>query len=36
MTKELEELKKELAKAGSEDDVLAALDGFSGELTDEE
>ena len=36
MTKELEELKKELAKAGSENDVLAALDGFSGELTDEE
>ena len=36
MTKELEELKKELAKAGSENDVLAALDGLSRELTDEE
>ena len=36
MTKELEELKKELSKAGSENDVLAALDGLSRELTDEE
>ena len=36
MTKELEELKKELSKAGSENDVLSALDGFSRELTDEE
>ena len=36
MTKEFEKLKKELAQAGSENDVLAALDGYSGELTDEE
>ena len=36
MTKELEELKNELAKADSENDVLAALDGLSRELTDEE
>ena len=36
MIKELEELKKELSKAGSENDVLSALDGFSRALTDEE
>ena len=36
MTKELEELKNALATAGSENDVLAALDGLSRELTDEE
>ena len=36
MSKESENLKKELAKAGSKNDVLSALDSYPSELTDEE